>query len=257
MWPTLYLSGMEVYAYSFFMGLGYACGLPVIYFRRKVTQVKMVDILVCYALAGILALLGGKVASMLRFLPTFMEQFAPRGYTLLDMYNFSGSIFYGILFGALLGVFIYTKLYRRPYWTFLDTLVPVIALVQTIGRIGCFFQGCCYGIPWEHGLYFSASGTAPHDVRLLPLQLIESAGCFAIFILMVRLGRKPLPPGKMLGSYFVLYGCMRIVLEFFRGDGVSAMLGPMSSQQWISVGLAIVGILLVRYANKQPEPGQE
>ncbi|MGI6152923.1 MAG: prolipoprotein diacylglyceryl transferase family protein [Christensenellaceae bacterium] len=55
-----------------------------------------------------------------------------------------------------------------------------------VGRIGCFCAGCCYGIEWEHGLMYNASSVAPHDVRLVPAQLIESACNFVILFVLMR-----------------------------------------------------------------------
>jgi phosphatidylglycerol:prolipoprotein diacylglycerol transferase len=31
------------------------------------------------------------------------------------------------------------------FWTYLDLIVPSIAIAQGFGRIGCFAVGCCYG----------------------------------------------------------------------------------------------------------------
>ncbi|MGI6152922.1 MAG: prolipoprotein diacylglyceryl transferase [Christensenellaceae bacterium] len=251
MFPILIIGNAHIQMYTLCMGIGFATGVIPLYFRGKTLGIKFIQLLACYAIAGCMAILGGKVASMLANLPSYIAMATELGYNFFDLYNSAGAIFYGNMLAAILGVLLYCALYKKSFWKFIDAFLPLLPWVLAIWRIGCFCAGCCYGIPFEHGMYFTASSVAPHDVKLLPLQLIESAGCFAIFVILMLKGRKPLPKYNMMGLFFVLYPALRLVLEFFRGDEKSATIGIFSIQQWISVALVAVGILLLVYVKKK------
>lgn len=94
----------------------------------------------------------------------------------------------------------------------------------------------------------------PPGIKLLPLQLIESGACLVIFIILMAKGRRMRPHGYLLGMYFILYGAARFALEFFRGDGKSMLAGPFTVQQWISLGVLVIGILLYLYAKDKLQP---
>ena len=71
----------------------------------------------------------------------------------------------GLLFGSAAAV-IYLRLKKLPFWATTDLLAPYLALGQAIGRVGCFLNGCCYGRPFNHGIFFPV-----HQDYLHPTQL--------------------------------------------------------------------------------------
>ena len=72
----------------------------------------------------------------------------------------SGLVFLGGLIGGLLAVTLYIKKNNLPWFEVSDWVAPYLALGHSIGRIGCFLVGDCYGrpctLPWsvsfENGL---------------------------------------------------------------------------------------------------------
>lgn len=112
-----------------------------------------------------------------------------------------------------------------------NTVVTGVVLAHAFGRIGCFFAGCCYGIPTESflGVIFE-SGHAPHvypDEHLLPTQLFESAFLFGLFIVMNKVN---IFKNKEVETYLIGYGVWRIFIEFFRGDDRGVFLNLFSSE---------------------------
>ena len=61
-----------------------------------------------------------------------------------------GIVLYGSVLGGLVGFFTaYFLFYRRKglnVMRFLDTIAPAVALGLVLGRMGCFLNGCCYGM---------------------------------------------------------------------------------------------------------------
>ena len=52
----------------------------------------------------------------------------------------------GVIF-AVTVIFLYLRYHKLPARQYLDILAVALMLALAIGRIGCFFSGCCYGKP--------------------------------------------------------------------------------------------------------------
>src|SRR5665648_539766 len=61
-----------------------------------------------------------------------------------------------------------------PIGHLLDATVPALLLGQAIGRLGCFFGGCCAGLP-THSRWGLWSSDRRVGTRRIPVQLMESA----------------------------------------------------------------------------------
>ncbi len=129
------------------------------------------------------------------------------------LFNHGGlSWFGGLIAGSIAGV-AYLKIKKVPVYTALDLLVAYVALAQALGRIGCFLNGCCFGKPWEYGLYFPS-----HQARLFPVQILSSVMLVAIFLVLRYLQRRPHQKGEVFYSYLFLYSLVRFLIEFLRAD---------------------------------------
>lgn len=144
----------------------------------------------------------------------------------------------GFLGGTAAGLW-FVKQRKMPIRVFLDLVAPYIALGQSIGRIGCFLNGCCYGKPAAWGIYFPV-----HADRLHPTQLYEAAGLFIIFLLLKYASGKPHRTGMIFVLYLWLAAIERFTVEFFRADHGTWWLG-LSLFQYISLGIFIAGIFLL------------
>ena len=58
-----------------------------------------------------------------------------------------------------------------------------------------------------------------------------------------------------MGAYFIGYGVMRFIIEFFRGDNAK-MLG-LTIAQYIGIGVILAGSLFMAYGLKHKELPQE
>src|SRR5579864_9007570 len=90
-----------------------------------------------------------------------------------------GLVFYGgFLVASAAGIF-YVRTKKYSVGVVADCLAPALAVGQAVGRLGCFFAGCCYGkptsAPWAVTFKDPAS-LAPLGVDLHPTQIYESIG---------------------------------------------------------------------------------
>jgi phosphatidylglycerol:prolipoprotein diacylglycerol transferase len=122
-----------------------------------------------------------------------------------------------------------------------DLVSPFIALGLFFGRMGCFFNGCCYGehsdLPWA--THFPGHAFARH-----PTQLYEAAGTLAIcaFLYLWMRPRKR-AHGEVFAGLLVLYGVLRFLLEFVRADERGGF-GGLSTSQWLGIPLIAAGVWL-------------
>jgi phosphatidylglycerol:prolipoprotein diacylglycerol transferase len=130
----------------------------------------------------------------------------------------------------------------------LDVFAPGVAIGQTIGRLGCFAAGCCWGrecnLPWGVRFRSDFAAPVPLDKTLHPVQLYESAADLLIFAILYKQASRAHRPGQVIGWYLVLYSTARFAIEFFRVHEQS-LVGPFSLTQWIALGLLILGAAIL------------
>ncbi len=109
--------------------------------------------------------------------------------------------------------------------------VPVAAAVA-VGRLACFFGGCCYGtvtsLPW--GVDFG-DGQPRH-----PSQLYESAFHLCAALVLHQFQRRGILRGRLMRVYFIAYCLYRFLTEFIRPE--PALWLGLTGYQWAALLLA-------------------
>jgi phosphatidylglycerol:prolipoprotein diacylglycerol transferase len=172
----------------------------------------------------------------------------------------SGIVFYGGLIGGVLAAFFFCRSFKISFWSMADVFAVALPFGHAIGRVGCFFGGCCYGVEVSvsHPLavvypprYEGLEGiAAPAGLSLLAVPLIEAAGNVAIagiVLCFLFFTRKNAMSGRALALYGLLYSTQRFILEFFRGDILRGVYGGVSTSQYISIGLFALSATLMFY----------
>jgi phosphatidylglycerol:prolipoprotein diacylglycerol transferase len=195
-----------------------------------------------YLLAA--ALVGARALEVLLNLHRYVE-------TPLDIFKVwdGGLAFQGGLLLAFITALAYIRRHGLPVWGTLDALALGIPLGQSIGRIGCFMAGCCYGRPTElpWGVTFThPESLGPLGVKVHPTQLYESLLVLGVLAVLYHLRTRKRFDGQLLGTYFLLAGLARFVVEFFRGDPRGpAVVAGMPVTQLTALVMALVGAVLL------------
>lgn len=161
-----------------------------------------------------------------------------------------GIAIYGAVIGGLIGVLIFAKRRKMNPFTLTDIIVPGLALAQSIGRWGNYFNMEAYGREITNpSLQFfpigvqiaNGSGYTWHMATFF----YESCWDAAIFlILWFLIRRRSNRAGTATLWYLLLYGLGRFFIEGFRTD--SLMLGPIRISQLLSLALFIAsGSMLI------------
>jgi len=160
----------------------------------------------------------------------------------------TGIVFYGGLIGLLLSYYFMTyKSSDLRIRQSINTLAVVIPLFHSISRVGCFLGGCCYGASCNSKLsvkYTTEISGAIDTTYRIPIQLLEAALNFLIFLYLLRLyKRNDWEARYILRKYLVLYSVLRFTLEFWRGDEIRGVVYGISFSQMISLLIWIFYII--------------
>jgi prolipoprotein diacylglyceryltransferase len=146
---------------------------------------------------------------------------------------------------------------HRPVMPYLDVTALGIGALLVFGRLGCLLAGCCHGKPSRWGPRYRpehAEAGFPAcyvGVRLLPVQLLESAWVSLVVLVGTALLLRGSPHGTPLDWYLTAYACGRFVLEFLRGDWVRPYMWGFSEAQWTSLIVA-VSVMVAGWAGRLP-----
>lgn len=194
-------------AYALFMLLSLVTFVVVRWRMPKSVAVAKLPWQIQWALA-FSAFLGGILGAKLPFIimklddPTNFWAWASDGKTITT----------GLL-GAYLGVELAKLLWGIRAKTG-DSYALPLACAMTVGRWGCFFNGCCYGIPsmMNWGVDFG-DGIARH-----PIQLYESLfhACMAICLVVIM--QRGWLVNQRLKLYLISYALFRFLTEFLRPE---------------------------------------
>ena len=116
--------------------------------------------------------------------------------------------------------------------------IPIgIAIAHSLGRLGCFFAGCCYGKEAEWGLP-CAKGI---DHNVIPTQLFEMA-FLAVLAAVMALMYFRYRFNYNFSVYLIAYGIFRFVIEYFRDDYRGDFIGAVTPSQFWSIWMFILGV---------------
>lgn len=160
-----------------------------------------------------------------------------------------GFAFHGALIFAVPAAAWHAGFRRIPLGQLLDLSIPYITLGYAIGRLGCFFNGCCYGhvteAPW--GLVYPTLEAVPRH----PTQLYSFGAVLIITLILLRISRKAFAGpsdagGSVFGWFLILIGVYRFIMEFFRVSEEFAFYLTLAQLVSLIMILGGTGLLLIR-----------
>ena len=111
-----------------------------------------------------------------------------------------------------------------------------LPLIYAIGKIGCFFVGCCYGIPYNGIL--SVTYTDGLNIPLFPIQITEAIVFLIIFLILNHFKNN-----KNI-TYITVITCafIKFFLDYLRYDHVTKLI---TRNQIISIAFILIAIILL------------
>lgn len=210
MYPILFKVGpITVYAYGTMLAIAFIVGL---YLARQEFKKRKINPDFAYDFALAIAL-GSIIGARLFYIIGHWSYYHSHLGEIIQVQQ-GGLVFYGGLLGGILGAWLIVRLRRLSLLKVADSLASPLALGTAIGRIGCFLNGCCYGIPTKlpWGIKF-------FDVPRHPSQIYELLQSLAIFLFLYLYAGKKVKlksDGSIFLIYLLLYSFGRFWLEFLR-----------------------------------------
>ncbi len=171
----------------------------------------------------------------------------------------------GLVLGALafLGV---PLLLRAPVWRYADAAAPGVAFAYALARLGCFLNGCDYGVRFAGfpSVTYGPGGEAwfghlargwiqPGALSSLPVFPVQLLHAVVGVLLGLAVLRVRGPSGRRTAALLVGFGVTRFALEWARGDFVP-LWAQLSLQQVIAMGVAATGAALLVRGGSATQP---
>lgn len=247
----LQIGSLTLYSYGLFVGLGFLSAVTFAGKRaaaRGVEKEMMTDL---FFLILVSSIIGARLFYVLIEYRTFLAD----PIAIFKIWT-GGLVFYGGFITALISALVYVKKKGLPLWPTADILAPAIALGHAVGRIGCFFAGCCYGrqcdLPWAV-TFSDPHSLAPLGIHLHPTQLYSVLSNLLILVTLLWVEKRRCFDairfdGMIFWLYITLYGLFRSFVEIFRGDPRGSFWAEaLSVSQGIGLTMSLVGIGMGSY----------
>jgi phosphatidylglycerol:prolipoprotein diacylglycerol transferase len=212
------------------------------------------------------------VGARLLYVVTNLDEFAAQPLDVVRIYRdgrfwLDGLAMNGGVIACLLAMACFLRARRQPVLRMLDAIAPSFALGLLLTRIGCFLNGCCFGVattlPWgvifpagsPAGAFQRLGGAAPPPVH--PTQLYASGSGLAILFIALWLERRPSYfPGRTCFTVLLLYSAARFAEELVRhqGDAAAPWLA-LSYNQWITAAGALASAGALAWLSRR-RPGK-
>lgn len=236
----LQFSFFTIYSWGLAIAIGF--GVAILYFLSALKKEHIPPGFIMNLLVGIVlfAILGGRVFHVLINLHYYV--FRPGG--IIRLWE-GGMVLYGGLIFSLAFSIYYIRRYNLPFGKIADSATPAIAFGLTIGRVGCFLNGCCYGVPSGFGFVFpptSPAGLMFPGQTLFPTQLISSLNLLIMGLILHLFRKRDINRHKLLPLFLIFYSIHRFFIEFVRGDTFPFFLN-LTLFQIISIILIIFSLV--------------
>ncbi len=205
-----------------------------------------------YCMLVIAGIIGGALA--IGFL-IFLPERAGKGY--IDYPP--ALVSWGGVLGGLAALCYIKFKWKESFLCLTDIFTPGYLFGLGIGRIGCFFAGCCYGIHTTSciGVIF-IDPLAPASAMtqpLVPTQLISAVFLICAGMIFLPVALKSRLKGFTFSLSAVIYSIFRFTIEFWRDDP-RLFIFSLSDGQIFSILYCLMGIgmMVFIFRNSPPSP---
>jgi phosphatidylglycerol:prolipoprotein diacylglycerol transferase len=251
--PVLFSLGpINVYWYGLFMILAIMAGLGfTLRLARKygLKSENVFDLAFWLIIGG---LIGARIYDVFLNLPYY----AVRPSDVIKIWQ-GGLAIHGAIIAGLIVLKIFASRLKIGFGKLAALIVPGLALGQTIGRWGNYFNQELFGQPtnlsWGIPISPFNRPAAYADYRFFhPTFLYESILCFLIFLFLAAINARAIKKNRLnnrffiwsTASYVILYSIVRFLLEFIKIDATPLVFG-LRWPQIVSLLLIISSLLIL------------
>jgi phosphatidylglycerol:prolipoprotein diacylglycerol transferase len=247
MHPILFtFRNFTIHTYGFFVATAFIAAIFYLSHSIKKSKEKIISQDVLYFLATYIMIFG-VAGARLFFVFTDLNEFMLCPLSIFKIWQ-GGLVYYVGFIAVIIFAYAYAKRKKILLLKLGDFFAPALALGQGLGRIGCFFAGCCYGkessLPWAI-VFTNEHSLAVRGKSLHPSQLYEAFANLLLFVFLHFYSKKARKSGGSFAAYITSYAVFRFIIEFFRGDYRGVQYFGFSVSQIISVFLFGAGAFII------------
>ena len=215
------------------------------------------DDMVFYATIGII--LGGRLGYVLFYKPATYFQDPLEIVQLWD----GGMSFHGGVIGVSLGILYMARRHKLDWLRIHDYVACCIPFGLLLGRLANFVNGELWGgvteVAWAIRFPEYAGGALgpPRHPSQLYEAALEGLLLFVILWYMFWRTKARYQPGRLVGTFILVYGASRFLVEFVRESDAHlvefAQTTGLHMGQWLSLPMILGGLYLVLTAGKRAE----
>ena len=238
---TLSIGPLELRAYGLMIALGVIAGVWLLGKQLEKSQLGTRDDASSIAIWGVVA---GVIGARAYHVITDWSKFDDNLGAIPKIWKGGLGIPGGLLAGILVGAWQAKRRGIRPA-VVLTFGAPAIALAQSIGRWGNWFNqelyGKATGLPWA--LEIDNPRGYPPGTTFHPTFLYESLWNLALCGVLLWIQRRyRLAAGRLLGVYLIGYGTGRFWIEGLRIDPANSA-GGLRLNQWVALAAIAAGAI--------------
>jgi phosphatidylglycerol:prolipoprotein diacylglycerol transferase len=220
--------------------------------KRGIDESKLLNLVLVILVSSIVGARG-------MYVVTHWGDYAARPFDALALWEGGLTLYGGFALGTIAG-FVYMKKSGLPMGATADAVTPAVALGVGIARIGCFLNGCCFGLP-GHAAWCMRfpPGSPPYEIfgntPLEPSQLYNAGAAFLLFLLVLWLRGRLKAPGQLWWFFLALFMLVRIPIDATRYYEPSAYVlnspfGPVTDSNVIGAGIFLVSVAMFFLAGR-------
>jgi len=118
-----------------------------------------------------------------------------------------------------------------------DWFALIVPVGISLGRVGCWINGCCQGIECRPGWFTVRDAVGRARWPAVPLEILFN---LAALITILRLRKAKKLPGQHFHLYLIGYGAFRFVHEFLRDE--PRILDPLTGYQVAALCVLALGV---------------
>jgi phosphatidylglycerol---prolipoprotein diacylglyceryl transferase len=256
--PTiLKIGSFAIHSYGLLLAVGFLLAIQIFVSRGKRRGIAEDSLHTIALVILILAIVGGRGL----FVLTHWSEYSSDLWGIFRLWE-GGLMLYGGYILAIAGGIAYVRRAGLPLWKIADSAAPAMAIGIGIGRLGCFLNGCCFGmptsLPW--GMRFPPGSYASYTfpgAAIHPSQLYLSLAGAALFLVLLRLDRTPRFDGWLFWTAIAVDAVLRFVIDFTRFYDQTSFLGKVGGlsfniNQVLSALLLLTSIVMLRVLSRRP-----
>ena len=238
------LFNINIYYYAVCIVLGIVVALLLCKFSKEKFNIEFDKVLEIMFWTIIIGFIGARFYYVIFNLSNYLQEPSK----ILNFRDGGLAIYGGIIFAGIY-IFIKCKKDKIIFLDFCDCIIPFVAIAQSIGRWGNFFNKEAYGYETTNIFRMGIYNAYGKYLEVHPTFLYEAFSTLIIFIFLRILQKNRKFSGQILYVYILLYSFIRIFIESIRED--SLMFLEFRISQILSVMFFVISLVLLFKNNKK------